>query len=287
MTMALVRSNIGRDHHYQQKGTMKNFALAALLSTCAIGAHAREPASSPHQLTGTATLVSDYIFRGLTQTWHEPAVQASVDYAHASGVFASVWASTISDKVVAGSHAEIDLVLGYKGAINEQWSYGAGLISVFYPGGNWNKMRWGDRPNQSYDFTEANAFIGYRWLSVKYSHALTDLLGFNEKTGFSGSTKHSGYLEINADIPVGDTGLVLGLHAGRQDFRATAGGMNPDFNDYRVSLSKTFGGGWIAAVQVSKNSNTAFFNGSRSNLNENETRDIGKRRVAVSLTRTF
>lgn len=266
---------------------MKKLLLAATLSTIAAGAFADEAATSPHQLSGTATAVSDYIFRGLTQTWGRPAVQGSIDYVHSSGVFASLWASNISKKVVAGSNAEIDLSLGYKGAINDQWSYGAGVISVFYPGGSWNKMRWGDRPDQTYDFTEANAFIGYKWVSVKYSRALTDLLGFNEKTGFSGSTRGSGYLEINADIPVTETGLVLGLHAGRQDFKATAGGANPDFNDYRISLSKTLPGGWTGAVQVSKNTNTAFFNGSKSNLNENDTRDVGKRRIAIAVTKVF
>jgi uncharacterized protein (TIGR02001 family) len=265
---------------------MNKLLLAAALFTTTAGAAAAEDPVPPHQVSGTATIVSDYVFRGLTQSWHRPAIQGSVDYAHSSGLFASVWASTVSEKVVAGAHSEVDLVLGYKRTLDDHWSYGAGVISVFYPGGNWRDMRWGDRPDQAYDFTEANAFIGYRWLSVKYSHALTDLLGFNEKTGFSSGTKGSGYIEVNADIPVMETGFVLGLHAGRQDFRATMGALNPDFNDYRISLSKSFGG-WIGAVQVSENSNAAFFNGTRSNLNENDSRDIGERRVAVSLARTF
>lgn len=280
-------ANNGGNNYINQKGTMKTYLLAVTLSAIAAGALAGEAPAPVHQVSGTATVVTDYVFRGLTQTWHGPAVQGSIDYAHTSGIFASLWASNVSEKVVAGSNAEIDLVLGYKGAIGERWSYGAGVISVFYPGGNWNKMKWGDRPDQRYDFTEANAFVGYQGFSVKYSHALTDLLGFNEKTGFSRGTKGSGYIEINADIPLGDTGLTLGLHAGRQDFRANAGGMNPDFNDYRLSLSKAFADKWVGTVQVTENTNKAFFNGSRSNLNEGDLRDIGKRRVALTLTRMF
>jgi hypothetical protein len=62
------------------------------------------------------------------------------------------------------------------------------------------------------------------------------------------------------------------VHAERQNFRGNAGGLDPDFNDYRVSLSKTFGDEWLSSLQVTENSDTALFNGTRSNLNESETR---------------
>jgi uncharacterized protein (TIGR02001 family) len=269
------------------KRTMKNSILAAVLLISASAAVAQETKESDHQFTGTATVVSDYIFRGTTQTWHRPALQGSLDYAHASGLFATLWASTVSEKVVAGARSEFDLVLGYKGALTEDVSYGGGLATVYYPGGNWNKMKWGPQPDQRYDFTEANVFVGYRWLSAKYSRSLTDLLGFNEKTGFSASTKGSTYVELNAEIPLSDTGFTLGLHAGREDFKATMGGLDPDFNDYRISLSKTFAGGWMGSVQVSENTNKGFFDAAVSNENGADIRDVGKRRVVVSLTRMF
>ena len=266
---------------------MKKITLAASLFAIASTVFADDAANSPHQFSGTATVVSDYIFRGLTQTWGRPALQGSVDYAHASGVWASLWASTVSKKIVAGSNAEVDLALGYKGTAGEGWSHGAGLITVYYPGGNWNKMTWGPRPDQKYDFTEANVFVGYKWVSVKYSRTLDDLLGFNAKTGFSGSTKGSTYTEINADLPFMETGLVLGLHLGHQNIKGNAGGINPDFNDYRVSLGKTFAGSWTGSLQLTGNNNTAFYNATRSNLDEREARNIGKRRLAVSLSHMF
>lgn len=148
-------------------------------------------------------------------------------------------------------------------------------------------MTWGARPDQKYDFAEANVFVGYKWASVKYSQTLNDLLGFNEKTGFDGSTKGSTFTEINADIPLMETGFVLGLHAGHQRVKATAGGIGAGFNEYRIALSKTFDGGWMGAVQLTENTNTAFYNGTRSNLNENDLRDTGKRRLAVSVTKLF
>jgi hypothetical protein len=108
-----------------------------------------------------------------------------------------------------------------------------------------------------------------------------------EKTGFSSVTTGSSYIEVNADIPLMDTGFIAGLHAGHQDIRAFFNGINPDFNDYRISLSRSFNGGWTGAVQVTKNSNTAFFNGTVSSCNAYDTRDVGRRRYVVSLTRSF
>ena len=266
---------------------MKKLTVAVAMLAIANSSFAADAPPSPHQFSGTATVVSDYIFRGLTQTWGGPAVQGSLDYAHASGAWASLWASNVSKKVVAGSNAEIDLALGYKGGAGDAWSYGAGLITIYYPGGNWNKMSWGPQPDQKYDFTEVNAFAGYRWVSVKYSRTIDDLLGFNEKTGFNGSTRGSTYTELNADVPLMETGLVLGLHLGRQDIKANAGNINADFTDYRVSLGKTFEGGWTGALQLTENRNKAFYNGTRSNRNENAARDMGRRRLAVSLTKAF
>lgn len=266
---------------------MKIFALAMPLFLYAAGALAQQTAAPEHQVSATGTIVSDYIFRGMTQTWHRPAVQASIDYAHASGMFASVWASTVSDKVIAGAHAEIDLIFGYKRAMGEDWNVGGGVLSVFYPGGNWNRMRWGDRPDKKYDFSEANAFIGYKVVTLKYSVTLNDLFGFSKATGFSGSTKHSRYLELNADIPLANSGFVLGLHAGRSDIKATAGGIDPDATDYRISLARDFGSGWNGSLNLTRNANTAFLDGTRSNLDERDMRDIGKARLWLGVTKVF
>lgn len=266
----------------------KSIFTASMLSMCLTSAFADEAQVSPHQFSGTATLVSDYIFRGLTQTWGEPALQGSIDYAHSSGAYASLWASTLSKKVVAGAHTEIDLAVGYKGALGQDWSYSAGLLSVFYPGGNYNKIAYATLPGQKYDFTEVNASLGYKWLSAKYSYAVNDLLGFNEKTGFTGGTTGSGYLELNADVPLMETGYVLGLHAGHQDIKAVyADGRNPDFTDYRISLSRQFEGDWAGAVQVTQNTNTRFFDATPSNYDLNDVRNVGKRRFALSVTKLF
>src|SRR5688572_12631109 len=55
------------------------------------------PAPTPeHNITGNIGLFSQYIFRGLTQTNRDPALQGGFDYAHSSGIYAGTWASNIS-----------------------------------------------------------------------------------------------------------------------------------------------------------------------------------------------
>jgi len=51
-------------------------------------------AQSPPSLTGNVALVGDYRFRGLSQTYTQPAIQGGIDYAHASGAYLGTWART-------------------------------------------------------------------------------------------------------------------------------------------------------------------------------------------------
>jgi uncharacterized protein (TIGR02001 family) len=268
----------------------KNILLAALLALCHT-AHAEE-AATPPALTMTATYASDYIFRGMTQTWGSPAAQASIDYAHASGAFASLWASNISPKQYAGGHTEIDLSGGFRGAISDDIGYVLGAIHVFYPGANYNKISYASFDSQKYDFTEANAAISYKWLTAKLSYSLTDLLGFNAKTGYTGHSKGSTYFELNADIPLPQD-FTAGLHFGHQHVKSklttpTAGGTtDPDFSDVRLSLSKRFGNDWNANLAWTRNLAGKFFAKTPSNYNLGETYDVNKSRVSVMLSKTF
>jgi len=54
---------------------------SAGLSASALAAEA----ASPHTLTANVGLYSQYVFRGLTQTNEDPAIQGGFDYAHSSG----------------------------------------------------------------------------------------------------------------------------------------------------------------------------------------------------------
>ncbi len=67
-------------------------------------------------INGTATVVSDYRFRGISQTDKNFAVQGSLTISHQSGFYATVWGSSVDDYVTASlqSNQEIDLIVGIK-----------------------------------------------------------------------------------------------------------------------------------------------------------------------------
>ena len=62
-------------------------------------------------------VVTDYRYRGISQSRLKPALQGGVDFAHKSGFYLGTWASTIKWIKDAGGDApvELDLYGGYKG----------------------------------------------------------------------------------------------------------------------------------------------------------------------------
>ncbi|MEQ7874767.1 TorF family putative porin [Sphingomonas sp. ASV193] len=84
-------------------------------------------------INGGATVVSDYRFRGISQTDKNIAIQGTFTLSHSSGFYASVWGSSISDYVANGSNNEIDLIAGYKKAYKST-TVDVGVLYYYYPG---------------------------------------------------------------------------------------------------------------------------------------------------------
>ena len=94
-------------------GTLVTMAL------CGTAAQAAEP-EPEHKLTGNIGLYSEYVFRGLSQTDGDPAIQGGFDYAHSSGLYLGTWASNVSwlkdfDAYSGGGSMEWDFYGGFKG----------------------------------------------------------------------------------------------------------------------------------------------------------------------------
>jgi uncharacterized protein (TIGR02001 family) len=84
-------------------------------------------------VSGGATLVSDYRFRGISQTDKRFAVQGTFTISHSSGVYATWWGSSIDDYIANGSDAENDLILGYKKTFKST-TVDVGVLYYYYPG---------------------------------------------------------------------------------------------------------------------------------------------------------
>ncbi|MEQ1864907.1 MAG: TorF family putative porin [Micropepsaceae bacterium] len=113
------------------------FGVLALASL-APGALAEDDAGP---FSGGVTLTSDYRFRGQSQTDRAAAIQGWVQYDHASGLFANIWASnidfndepTLIDPDNYDSSIEVDLTVGYSREIMENTTAGIKAVYYLYP----------------------------------------------------------------------------------------------------------------------------------------------------------
>lgn len=312
----------------------KSILLTAVLSTLAManiayaeeapaeGAPAAAPAEPESNWTATSNIgfVSDYYTRGISQTWHKPAVQGGFDIAHSSGFFAGVWGSNVTPNTFPDATVELDLYGGYTGSIPavEGLGYTVGVIGYFYPGGSWKKYDGltadqGKKSGGRWDTYEANFGLSYKWLSAKASVTLGDWFGAEKATGWDGGTSGTTYLELNAAYPLPWGGLTLIGHIGHLNVAGklqasgfpTANGApgtyatNPDYTDYKVGLSKSFSiaksEGWNAGIYYvgADDKNNYWDNGyggtsfSRSINGTTETKNLADGRFVVTVGRTF
>jgi uncharacterized protein (TIGR02001 family) len=107
--------------------------LAASLVAVAAPALAQDAPASDFTVSGGATLVTDYRFRGISQTFKQFAVQGTFTVSHSSGLYATVWGSSIDDYIAAGSDQEIDIIAGYKHSFGGA-TVDVGVLYYYYPG---------------------------------------------------------------------------------------------------------------------------------------------------------
>ena len=96
---------------------------------------------------------------------------------------------------------------------------------------------------------EAYVAAGWKWVTLKYSYAFSDLFGVQDSEG-------SDYLDLTITVPLGEK-FTVAAHAGQQKFRgasdaAIAAGTTNDalysYEDYRAMLSYALGGGWSTSL---------------------------------------
>lgn len=109
----------------------------------------------------SVTLISDYLYRGISQTNEGPALQASLTLQHQTGAYVSAWGSNI--KFGDGS-MELDLSAGYLWQLNPDWKLDLGLMQYRYPKG--------DNSSTEFNFIEAYGKLSYQQLTVGL--AITD-----------------------------------------------------------------------------------------------------------------
>lgn len=95
-------------------------------------------AAPPSVLTvsGSASLASDYRFRGVSQSDQEMAIQGGLTIAHDSGFYVGAWASNVAGwGTFGGANMELDLIGGFKAPLSDNAALDIGLTWYMYPGG--------------------------------------------------------------------------------------------------------------------------------------------------------
>ncbi|WP_375195724.1 TorF family putative porin [Sphingobium sp.] len=96
-------------------------------------ASAQDAPASELTVTGNAAVVTDYRFRGISQTDKRFALQGGLTVTHSSGFYVSTWGSSIDDYVANGSDQELDLIAGYSKTIGAA-TVDVGVLYYYYPG---------------------------------------------------------------------------------------------------------------------------------------------------------
>ena len=180
-------------------------------------AAAPDSPEKPFKITGGVTLISDYRFRGVTQSNGEGAVQATINVNSAVGFYVGTWASTIDGSgktpALAGyGDAEVDLYGGYTKTF-KGFTVDGGLLYYYYPTHEKAVIRNTDffEPYASVSYTigPVSTKVGgnYAWGGQK------GLAGFDVK----GGNDDNFYVYGEASVAVPKTPVTLKGHFGYSD----------------------------------------------------------------------
>ncbi len=197
---------------------MKSIKLSIVAALLAVGSTtASADFLSDIETSANVALTSNYIWRGMTQTDDNPAIQGGFDLGY-KGLYAGVWASNIDFGDGVDASVEIDLYLGYA---NEIFGigYDVAYAQYTYPG-----------ETDDLNFGEASIALSYDldFLSVgaKY-YAGVDT---NDADDSMDDWKPQNGYEVSASVP-----LPWGLSAD-----GMFGQYNHTGNYYSAGMTKSF-----------------------------------------------
>jgi uncharacterized protein (TIGR02001 family) len=224
------------------------FGFAAFAATPALAqAGAAEEDSGAFDISATATIVSDYRYRGLSLSDRDPAAQGSIDVT-LGGFYAGVWVSSIAR--FADTNVEADLYAGYAGE-SGPIAYEVGAIAYLYPGGDGTGNVYEGTGSLAYNIGPVTA-----GLSANYAPDQENLAGDNL------------YLSADARFNIPATPVTIFAQVGRErgsfygrkwdwsfgaevtrgPFTASLGYFDTDLDGVASGLGRSVRGGVVASV---------------------------------------
>ena len=206
-------------HFLNRTAALASMAAGAI-GTLAIGL---APAASAQEFSGNVTIVSDYSFRGETQTGRDAAIQGGFDLGFDSGFYIGTWASNVNFGPYSDgadptyTSMELDLYAGFGGAMSEGSTWDVSIIRFEYPN------------EGAADYIEVALAFSFGDFSVGANYS-PEYLGEGGDTflypyvGYSFGLGESATLDVSVGQGLGDTGdhldysIMLGAPVAGLDF---------------------------------------------------------------------
>lgn len=208
---------------------MKFRYLAAAIGFLAAPAYAQDDTAPPpdFKVSGSVALVSDYRFRGVSQSDEDFALQAGVTVDHKSGLYVGIWASNLAGwGTFGGPNLELDLIGGYRTSLGGG-TLDVGLTWYTYPGG-------ADLTDFAEPFVKYSGTVGPATLlaGVAYAPPQRSLGNFSNTPQSRGQKQDNLYLWGDATIGIPKTSLTAKAHIGHSNG-------NPGLGPNGTSVSPT------------------------------------------------
>ena len=163
-----------------------------------------------HEFHGYLSVVSDYVFRGASQSNEDPTVQGGLDYAHPGGIFAGIFATgTDYPENDFGSNPgsfEVDAYLGYNRAASRDWSWDVSALHYDFP----------DSTGFDYSYDELA-------VNLRFRDVLRIGVTVSDDAGGGGSSGWTAEMELRQVLP---RGFLVSGSLGRYEFA------RGDWDDY-------------------------------------------------------
>lgn len=199
----------------------KRVNKTSLAKSIGLGLMVMGSAQTSAEVSANVSLVSDYVFRGISQTQSDLTIQGGFDWSHESGFYVGTWASGVDfvDRGIDdGADIELDLYLGYGGSFNDDWSYDVSYVQFLYPG---------TISEVDYDYGE---FLG----SVGYQDLVNFTLGYSNDVFNSSETGI--YYEVAGGTDIGENGWSWNAAIGHYDLDD----LDASYTHYSLGISKAF-----------------------------------------------
>lgn len=193
---------------------------ALFLAALATPVFAQDDDDTSITVSGSATLVSDYRFRGVSQSGEDPAIQGGFTVSHDSGLYVGTWGSSIN----FSGGTEIDFFGGYSTEITPGVKIDGGVTYYWYPSGT-------GATDVIEPYISASGNVGPVFTKIGLAFA-PDQQSLSDSSAV--------YVYTDASTPIPGTPLSLNGHLGFAKSDSFLGGPDGDAVDYSIGVSASY-----------------------------------------------